>query len=69
MESPTVCNGSTGRPCGQFCGRTRREFFWELGGGFVSVALAGLLEREFFAKQALAADGITKLVQKVIALS
>src|SRR3989454_7172860 len=61
MESPTVCNGSTGRPRGQFCGRTRREFFWELGGGFVSVALAGLLEREFFAKQALAADGITKL--------
>jgi hypothetical protein len=61
MESPTVCNGSTGRPRGQFCGRTRRELFWELGGGFVSVALAGLLEREFFAKQALAADGITKL--------
>ena len=28
---------------GSFCGRTRREFLWEIGGGFGSVALTGLL--------------------------
>src|ERR1041385_4369827 len=33
----------------QFCGRTRREFLWEMGGGFVVVALAGLLQRDGFA--------------------
>src|SRR5437868_12272908 len=33
----------------QFCGRTRREFLWEMGGGFVGVALAGLLQRDGFA--------------------
>jgi len=27
----------------QFCGRTRREFLWEAGGGFVGTAMAGLL--------------------------
>jgi hypothetical protein len=27
----------------QFCGRTRRETLWQLGGGFGSVALAGML--------------------------
>src|SRR5688500_4990477 len=32
----------------EFCGRTRREFIWEAGGGFVGVALASLL----------AADGV-----------
>ena len=31
----------TNGPC-QFCGRTRREFLWEIGGGFGAVALAGL---------------------------
>ena len=29
-----------------FCGRTRREFLWEAGAGFTSVALAGLLSRD-----------------------
>src|SRR3954466_3707408 len=33
----------------QFCGRTRREFLWEMGGGFVGVALAGMLQRDGFA--------------------
>jgi hypothetical protein len=46
---------------GQFCGRTRREFLWENGGGFTAVALAGLLGDDFFARQAVAADGTTKL--------
>jgi hypothetical protein len=45
---------------GNFCGRTRRQFLWEMGAGFVGVALAGLLEESFFAEQALAADGTTK---------
>jgi Protein of unknown function (DUF1501) len=43
----------------QFCGRTRREFLWETGAGFGAVALAGLLGDDFFAKQSLAADGVT----------
>jgi hypothetical protein len=42
-----------------FCGRTRRQFLWEMGGGFVGTALAGLLEEGFFAGQAVAADGKT----------
>src|SRR5262245_31474077 len=50
----------SGNPKSQFCGRTRREFLWEMGGGFVSVALAGLLGEEFFSKQTLAADGVTR---------
>jgi len=28
------------------CGRTRREFLWEAGGGFAGVALAGMLEAD-----------------------
>ena len=43
-----------------FCGRTRREFLWEAGGGFTGLGLAGMLENDgFFAKQAVAADGVT----------
>lgn len=42
-----------------FCGRTRREFLWETGGGFMSVALAGMLGGDWLASQALAADGIS----------
>jgi hypothetical protein len=38
-----------------FCGRTRREFLWEMGAGFTGVALSGLLEQEFFARRAVAA--------------
>ncbi len=45
---------------GTFCGRTRREFLWQAGGGFTSVALTALLSQEgFFENQALAADGVT----------
>ncbi|MEZ6139963.1 MAG: DUF1501 domain-containing protein [Zavarzinella sp.] len=36
----------------QFCGRTRREFVWEAGAGFGSVALAGLMGNEATAKEA-----------------
>jgi hypothetical protein len=38
----------------QFCGRTRREFFWEMGAGFCGLALTALLDQDgFFAR----ADG------------
>ncbi|MEX2671981.1 MAG: DUF1501 domain-containing protein [Phycisphaeraceae bacterium] len=44
-------------PRNQFCGRTRREFLWEAGGGFAGVALAGMLQRDgFFANRAQAAS-------------
>jgi Protein of unknown function (DUF1501) len=46
----------------QFCGRTRREFLWETGAGFGATALAGLLGDDFFARQAIAADGTSKFV-------
>jgi hypothetical protein len=37
------------------CGRTRREFLWEVGGGFAGLALIDLLSRDgFFASQAAA---------------
>lgn len=45
---------------GEFCGRTRRQFLWEVGAGFGSVALATLLgEDGFLGRQAYAADGVT----------
>ena len=40
-----------------FCRRTRREFFWETGGSFTGLALSGLLDSGFFARQSRAADG------------
>src|SRR3954468_12065077 len=43
----------TGR---QFCGRTRREFLWEVGGGFGSVALTGLLSADGFFSRAAAGE-------------
>ncbi len=59
-----MANSPPGRPRGHhggsFCGRTRREFLWEIGGGFGSVALAGLLQSDgFLARQSVAADGTT----------
>ncbi len=48
---------------GSFCGRTRREFLWQIGGGFGSVALAGLMQSDgFLARQAVGADGVTPFV-------
>ncbi len=45
-------------PSRQFCGRTRREFLWEAGGGFAGVALTGLLSADgFFDNKAGAAPG------------
>ena len=43
-----------------FCHRTRREFLWQVGGGFASVALAAMLGNDgFLASQAVAADGVS----------
>ncbi|MEC9094141.1 MAG: DUF1501 domain-containing protein [Planctomycetota bacterium] len=42
-----------------FCGRTRREFLWQTGGGFTGTALAGLLGNDFYARQTVAADAET----------
>src|SRR5262245_16701077 len=50
------------KPIRDFCGRTRREFLWQAGAGFTGVALAGLLGDDFFARQAVAADGLTTFV-------
>src|SRR5207248_718202 len=47
----------------QFCGRTRREFLWETGGGFTGLALTGLLSADgFFDRPAGAAGVGTKFV-------
>src|SRR5262245_59272173 len=40
----------------QFCGRTRREFLWEVGGGFGAVALTGMLSGDGFYNRAAAAE-------------
>jgi len=45
------------RPHGSFCRRTRREFFWEAGASFTGLALSGLLDGDFFARQTHAAAG------------
>ena len=52
---------------GQFCRRTRREFFWEAGASFTGVALAALLERGFFSRQSMAADGQTPFINPLAA--
>ena len=36
----------------QFCGRTRREFLWQTGGGFTGLALSGMLARDAKADEA-----------------
>lgn len=46
----------------QFCRRTRREFLWQSGGGFGAAALTGMLGNDFFARQAMAADGKSAFV-------
>ena len=57
MTSPNASHG------GSFCGRTRREFLWETGARFTSLALTGMLTTEgFLARQSVAADGVTPYV-------
>ena len=54
-----MADGNSEHPRGTFCRRTRREFLWEAGGAFTSVALSGLLGNRFFEGQTLGADGST----------
>src|SRR5262245_34595394 len=68
IEGPAMDRNdpALGRPSSgssSFCGRTRREFLWEIGGGFGGVALTGLLGADgFLARQAVAADGTSPFV-------
>ena len=56
---------ATKRTTGTPCGRTRRQFLWEIGAGFTGAALAGLLGDDgFLGKQAYAADGVTPFTYK-----
>src|SRR5213083_2865891 len=42
-----------------FCGRTRREFLWQTGGGFAGTALTALLQQDgFFSSKANAAEAM-----------
>ena len=55
-------------PRNTFCGRTRREFLWEAGGAFTSVALTSMLAADgFLDGKAHAADGVTALVNPLAA--
>ena len=38
------------------CGHTRREFVWQMGGGFAGLALASLLEGDGFFSRVARAD-------------
>lgn len=54
---------SSSKPVNTFCQRTRREFFWEAGGKFTSVALAGLLGADGFFNKAVANEGAEAIAQ------
>ncbi len=47
-----------------FCGRTRREFIWETGAGFGSVALASMLDEDGFFSHSASAAGQQEHVKK-----
>ena len=42
------------------CGRTRREYLWEVGGGFAGLALIDVLSRRGFFSRGNAAEGVPK---------
>ena len=52
-----------------FCRRTRREFFWEAGASFTGLALAGLLDQGFLARQSRAAQRARAELDAVEALA
>jgi hypothetical protein len=55
-------------PHGTFCRRTRREFLWQAGGAFTSVALTALLDQDgFLSSQTRAADGATSFANPLSA--
>ena len=46
-----------------FCGRTnRREFLCNVSGGFAKLALTGLLSKDYFFNEALAASGASLIL-------
>src|SRR5213596_810658 len=48
-----------------FCGRTRREFLWDMGAGFTGLALTGLLSQDgFFAGAQTAQTGANPLAPR-----
>jgi hypothetical protein len=56
------------RPHNTFCGRTRREFFWEAGGKFTAAALAGMLSNDgFFSRLAFADESRPTFVNPLAA--
>jgi uncharacterized protein DUF1501 len=56
LESNQAPINGTALPRLTPCGRTRREFIWQAGGGFVGTALTYLLAQDGFSNSALAAD-------------
>jgi hypothetical protein len=51
------------QPRDTFCGKTRREFLWQAGGGFASLPLISMLSDDgFLGNQAVAADGTANYV-------
>jgi hypothetical protein len=48
----------------QFCRRARREFIWEVGGGFGAVALSGLLGSDYFSGRAAGDNHLNPLAPK-----
>jgi Protein of unknown function (DUF1501) len=61
MKKPSSKSGAAARNGpGDFCGRTRREFFWQAGASFTSLALTGLLDGDrFFDSRVSAAESGT----------
>ncbi len=51
----------------QFCGRTRREFLWQTGGGFTGLALTGMLSRDGHLASAAEAGGAVHFVNPMAA--
>ena len=43
------------------CGQTRREFVWQMGGGFAGLALTSMLDQDgFFGRHAAASDNVSE---------
>jgi hypothetical protein len=65
MADHAACSCNAPGPRLTPCGRTRREFLWEAGGGFVGTALTALLAQDgFFAGRAGAAEDDSPLAPK-----
>ena len=63
INCPTQKSPPSESPGTQFCGRTRREFLWEMGAGFAGVALASILDGDGFFSEAAAAEPTKKFIR------